>query len=175
MLALISKQDYNRIIQKQIARAFVEKWHFLADIPCLQHWDHFDVQKLARSFQLKFYERGSIVYDQDDPVDWVYFIHEGEFETRKSNYTSTAKPDRQVVDDIRKLKDPLGPDFLMTKQTFARTRTLHGVNSSTHQRPMTHQFQNLPRNQNCSLFQQYQGKLQSMHLLDKQNGGKLSK
>lgn len=100
-----------------MARAFVEKWHFLADIVFLKHWEQYHIMKLARSFQLKQFQRGSIVFKENDPVEWVYFIFDGEFEIRKENVEEKRKTDRQEVEGIKQLRNLAKPENMLTKKT----------------------------------------------------------
>ena len=85
-LAVLSKDDYVRILSKAHETALNRKAEFLHQLPMFGGWTMGSMQKLIYYFKDKLLQRKQVLYKSGDVVDTVYFILDGEL---------------QIVQDVR--------------------------------------------------------------------------
>jgi CRP-like cAMP-binding protein len=79
VLAVLHKDEYNRVIRQNAKRALNEKISFIENLDCLKHLRASTIDQIVHSFVLTKFHRKAQVYKQGDPAEWVYLIHDGEF------------------------------------------------------------------------------------------------
>ena len=92
--AVFSGADFYKIFRKMESKAFAQKWHFLSDHESLEHLPVDIVQKMSRSFQIKYVKRNQVLYDESMNPENVYFIFSGEYEMSRKYYLDQSKTDK---------------------------------------------------------------------------------
>lgn len=82
-LAILYKDDYDRIFMSQHDGQLKEKVKFLRSFPLFGDWTQLALSKLTYFFIELTYKRGEVLFKEGDSVHDVYFIKSGEFELRK--------------------------------------------------------------------------------------------
>lgn len=78
-LAVISKKDFHRILCTNGAKSLEEKVVFLKALPGFSKVNNIGLQKLALSFLEVTYRKDQKIYDENDKVEYIYFVKCGEF------------------------------------------------------------------------------------------------
>jgi hypothetical protein len=83
-LAAISKESYQRVVQKIDQRKMRKLIDFFKNIPFLSKNSQTYLIKLHYNFEQRNFIRNQVLYAEGDVVNYIYLIKEGEFEvTRK--------------------------------------------------------------------------------------------
>jgi len=79
----LSKEDYEKVLGK-IEHAKLNKLvDFLKSVPSFKHWSKSALLKLQYFCKKQTFIRNQYVYKEGDDPDFVYIIHQGEFEISK--------------------------------------------------------------------------------------------
>jgi hypothetical protein len=76
---VITKHDYNRVIGAIERRAYADKINFLKNIPIFSLVTRAFLGKLTYYFETKKCIKGSYLFKEGDPADYVYIVKQGEF------------------------------------------------------------------------------------------------
>ena len=83
-LAVISKENYQRQVQKIDQRKLRKLIDFFKSIPFLSKNSQTYLIKLHYNFEQRNFIRNQLLYQEGEPIKYIYLIKEGEFEvTRK--------------------------------------------------------------------------------------------
>ena len=83
--AVMSKIDYQKVLQRIEQKNLNKIVEFLNQIPFLQSWTRSALSKLQYSLEQKTFKRSQIVYrENNDTADYIYMIRSGEFEIEKT-------------------------------------------------------------------------------------------
>lgn len=86
-LAVLSKSNFKKLIEKFTEKRIEEKIRFLKSYPMFHKCTKFGIMKLSFYFNVKRVVKGQVLYKIGDPTDGLYFITKGEFMV-KSNQMS---------------------------------------------------------------------------------------
>ena len=81
----------NKILGKAMRRKFAKKVEFMSQFSFLNSLTRISKEKLWFFLEQQSYSIGQTVYDEGDPVDYIYFIESGEFEISKMLYIKLNK------------------------------------------------------------------------------------
>lgn len=79
IFGVIDKEDYTRIIARYTQRALTMKLNFLSSLPYFSDWRIHNLAKLTYYFKEVPAAMHKVIFRENDPVDFVYIIVEGEF------------------------------------------------------------------------------------------------
>lgn len=82
-LAVMSKEDYKKVLQKIEARNLKKLIEFFKSIPFMSKNSKSALTKLNYSFEQRSFIRHQEIYKEGDTSDWVYLVKSGEFEITK--------------------------------------------------------------------------------------------
>jgi CRP-like cAMP-binding protein len=94
VLAVLSKQDFKKILSQEADKSLKEKVNFLFKLPIFSGYTKQSVQKLSYYFQEQVYNKGSYVYKENSIPDKIYFIYRGEFKL----FQTRSKLKRKIID-----------------------------------------------------------------------------
>lgn len=80
---VLSKSDYNHAIGAIERRTYAEKINFLKNIPIFSLVTRAFLGKLTYYFETKKCIKGSFLFKEGDPAEYVYIVKKGEFECTK--------------------------------------------------------------------------------------------
>jgi len=78
-LAVLAKEDFQRVLGSISRKRANEKIEFLYSMPFFRDWTRIGVFKLSFFLKNRTLKRKQVLYQEGDPVEWVYFVKEGEF------------------------------------------------------------------------------------------------
>jgi len=78
--AVLSKDDYYRVLKKVESRITNSKADFLAAVPAFSHQSFSQLRKLLQVFKEETYQRHQYVYNQGDAPKHMYIVVDGDFE-----------------------------------------------------------------------------------------------
>ena len=78
-LAVLLKKDYTRLVAAHTEKLLNDKVDFLRKLPIFRNWSKLSISKLSFAFQRQTCQKGQVIYSENDRVDYVYFVKEGEF------------------------------------------------------------------------------------------------
>ena len=81
--AVLTRKDYEKIIQPIEERMLNDKITFLKSFPFLQHLSKQILSKLTYSKKEIVFNRGNTVYQEGDKSQGIYLVYEGEFQVYK--------------------------------------------------------------------------------------------
>jgi CRP-like cAMP-binding protein len=108
-VAVLHKDDYNRIIKLNAKRALNQKIEFIENLECLKHLSQEKIGKIVNCFELAKFTRGAQVYKQGDPAEWVYLIRDGEFQITKTEEFLPERDTKQTFYDLKEMQVPKTP------------------------------------------------------------------
>ena len=80
ILAVLTKEDFSRILLAEAEKNMDEKVDFLQKLPIFAGSSKNTLQKLSYFFNQLSYIKNQVVYRDNMPSDMIYFIEEGEFQ-----------------------------------------------------------------------------------------------
>ena len=80
--ATLDKNAYDKVFAKLEEMAINEKISFLKGLEVFQNWSRSAVSKLTFFLQERSFGRNHYVYKEGDACNYVYMVHQGEFEVR---------------------------------------------------------------------------------------------
>ena len=81
--AVMSKSDYEKVLQKIEQKNMNKIIEFLHQLPFFKVWTRTSLSKLQYSFEQRAFIRNQIIYKEGDTSHMVYIIKTGEFEVNK--------------------------------------------------------------------------------------------
>ena len=84
VLAVLTKQEFTRILSAEAERNLNAKVAFLESLPLLAGVSKPTLQKLSYYFKKQRFVKGQHVYRDNLPVDMIYFVDEGEFQVYRN-------------------------------------------------------------------------------------------
>eukprot|EP00347_Sterkiella_histriomuscorum_P019194 403342576 len=99
--AVMSKNDYEKVLQKIELKKMQKIIDFLHQLPFFRVWTKTSLSKLHYSFEEKAFTRNQVVYREGDESSMVYIIKSGEFEVTKK----FMKQETQEI-DVQKFLGP---------------------------------------------------------------------
>lgn len=99
--AVMSKNDYEKVLQKIELKKMQKIIDFLHQLPFFKVWTKTSLSKLHYSFEERQFIRNQVVYREGDESSMVYIIKQGEFEVTKK----FVKPEVKEI-DIQKFLGP---------------------------------------------------------------------
>lgn len=91
ILAVLKKEDYNKILTQEEEKIIKEKVNFLYKLPIFNGYTRQNVKKLSWLFQEIKYKKGQYVYRENYPADCLFFVYEGEFKLFQTRGHSVRK------------------------------------------------------------------------------------
>ncbi|CDW72769.1 UNKNOWN [Stylonychia lemnae] len=82
-LAVMSKSDYQKVLQRIEQKSLNKIVDFLHQIPFLHSWTRTSLSKLQYSFEQRIYKRNQTIYKEGEESNYVYLVKSGEFEVSK--------------------------------------------------------------------------------------------
>ncbi|OMJ96007.1 hypothetical protein SteCoe_382 [Stentor coeruleus] len=83
-LAVLDKQSYNRILASLLKQKRMEFIDFLQTQALFKTWTRGSLLKLSYCFEEKTYKKGRIIYMEDQIMDYLYLLREGEVKISKN-------------------------------------------------------------------------------------------
>lgn len=81
---VLYKQEYLHILGKVEAYKLKEKCDFLQSLPLFKRWTDRKLIKTSYAFEVRYYTRNQLLFNEGDPTDKVYIVKEGEFQLIKN-------------------------------------------------------------------------------------------
>ena len=91
VLAVLSKQDFKKILSQEAEKKMKEKVNFLVGLPIFKGCTKQLIQKLSYYFQELKFNKGQFVYKENFVADKLYFIYSGEFKISRTKDHSKRK------------------------------------------------------------------------------------
>ncbi|CDW73238.1 cyclic nucleotide-binding domain containing protein [Stylonychia lemnae] len=114
-LAVLDKNNYERVVGKALRRKVNEKVEFLQQFRILSHINETQVQRLTYYLKEVKFNRGHVVYKIGQKVDGIYFIKEGEFELIRE--INVHKQMESYIAKARQTDMTMGQKLVLKKQT----------------------------------------------------------
>ncbi|CDW81071.1 UNKNOWN [Stylonychia lemnae] len=89
--AVMSKTDYEKVLQKIELKKMQKIIDFLHQLPFFKVWTKTSLGKLHYSFEERLFKRNQVVYREGDASEMVYIIKSGEFEVTKRFVKQTVR------------------------------------------------------------------------------------
>jgi len=99
--AIVEKDVYNETIKEFYEKVFSEKMTFLRNLNLFNDWRHNKLASLLMLLDLKHYKKGQIIYDIDDPAQYIYFIKSGEVELLEMITCQNKKTVKNEIDGLK--------------------------------------------------------------------------
>jgi len=77
--AVLCKSDFKRILGNISQKRLRDKIEFFYSLPFFGGWTRIALTKLSYYFKSKIVKKNQVLYREGDPVEYVYFVKEGEF------------------------------------------------------------------------------------------------
>ncbi|EAS03507.1 cyclic nucleotide-binding domain protein (macronuclear) [Tetrahymena thermophila SB210] len=122
VFATVDKNEYNEIMKDHIETIFQKKIQFLRSFKIFESQEK-KLSNLVMCFQSIFYQRGDIIYKEQDDSNSMYFIQSGEVEI--SMYESNLKTQKQAENEEEELDDQtiqMNRLFLVSSQKLKRIK-----------------------------------------------------
>ncbi|KAL4479871.1 hypothetical protein ABPG74_020387 [Tetrahymena malaccensis] len=121
VFATVDKNEYNEIMKDHIETIFQKKIQFLRSFKIFESQEK-KLSNLVMCFQSIFYQRGDIIYKEQDDSNSLYFIQSGEVEisTYESNLKTQIQTDQQEELDEQTIQ--MNRLFLMSSQKQKRVK-----------------------------------------------------
>ena len=76
----LSKEIYNRVLEKAVKRDLLGRINFLKSFTILQNMQQTSLERLLLFMELKVVQRGKVIYKVGGQPDGVYLVQDGAFE-----------------------------------------------------------------------------------------------
>ena len=93
VIVSLSKEIYNRVLEKAVKRDLLGRISFLKNFAIFQNMQQTSLERLLLFMKLKVVQRGKVIYKVGQKPDGVYLIQDGAFEL------SAPAPLMQHADD----------------------------------------------------------------------------
>ena len=107
-LAVLSRQDFLKVLRKVKAQQSLDKFGFITNIPMFKSLKPKQLQKLINKSRHQSFKRNQIVFQQNTTASDLLIVYEGEFEILRNQKGSLISPSsgaqnqkstRKILDD----------------------------------------------------------------------------
>ena len=79
-VAYLSRKDFQGILGEILRKEALDRMKFIVKFPLMNTLDTSVILKVLFYIQTKKLKKGDVLYEEGDPTDKIYFIHEGQFQ-----------------------------------------------------------------------------------------------